>query len=115
MDIASDECLPFRAIDDTKEFGAWYPSLTAMSRLKRNGHDAIPGVAEFLMDCPRLGLREACASDWLLAFVAEGGDHEVLAEYEKHPYSDAAHMRACIHGRRHVAWRTGASKWACEP
>jgi hypothetical protein len=116
MSFASDECLAFRATDDVAKFGTSDPGHAARVALRRSEHRAVPGVAAFLAD--RLTVRELCygapcgVTTGLLAFLAETGDHPLLAEYEAYPVLQMREIRACLHSGRQVKW-AGPLGWKC--
>jgi len=116
MDLASDECLAFRVTDDLARHGSSDPGAAARYRLRRSGHSAVPGVADYLAD--RLVSGRFCpggpcgASIELLAFLAETGDHPLLAAYDRYPLLMTREMRKCLHSGRKVKWAV-ETDWQC--
>jgi hypothetical protein len=49
-DLASNECLAFRAVDDAHSFGRWYPGNSASYHLIRRGPSAVRGIADYISD-----------------------------------------------------------------
>ncbi len=116
MDLASDECLAFRVTDDLARYGTSDPGAAARYRLRNSGHLAAPGVAEYLAD--RLASGEFChgapcgVSIGLLAFLAETGDHPLLAAYDRYPLLMTREIRKCLHSGRQVQW-AGDTDFQC--
>lgn len=115
--LASDECLAFRVADDNAAFGVSNPGAAAFRRLIRSDHRAVPGVADYLND--RLLAEERCRGDLpcgvsigLLAFLAETGDHPVLAAYERYPLLQTPQIRECLHSGHQVKIEARQG-WTC--
>jgi hypothetical protein len=117
MDLASDECLAFRSVDDVAVFEPWSPGWTAAATLVRHGESAVPGIASYLDDGisrpDSLGGPRG-VSVWLLAFLAQYGDHPMLQKFERYDGFEASRMRQCLHSRRHVVLSPSRA-WQCNP
>ena len=115
-DIARDECLAFRTVDDRQDFSPFYPGDGAAAALVRHGDSALPGIADYLQD--RLNATSAGSDDpkdvsvWLLARLAAKGDHPVLQQFEKYSGFETRRMRQCILSGRRVVW-TPRKTWTC--
>jgi len=105
-DLASDECLAMRAVDDGNASWPLDPRWAAGNRLNRRGQSAVPGVVAFLQDqLPKPGALHIGLPDGtggLLAFVARYGDSPILSAYDEYPYFHSADMRACVRAGHRV-------------
>jgi hypothetical protein len=114
MDLASDECLAFRAVDDVRSYGPLYPGMTAEALLVEGGSAAVPGIAAFVGDRlanPR-GAGHGRVTIQLLALLAAQGDHPLLKAFDW-PNSDVRELRACIHSGHRVVVTPGYH-WSCK-
>jgi len=112
-DIASDECLAFRSVDDEGVYWPHNPGRDAASQLLRYGPSAVPAITEFLgEELARVHKRGGALG--LLATVASYGDHPILQKYEPILGFETRKMRACIRDGHFVVWKSRGT-WSCMP
>lgn len=112
--LASDECLAFRTVDDVQTaFGRPPPGDAAFLALDRHGIDAVPGISAFLKDQMSDGWPGSPSIVGLLATVARHGDFPILQVYQSALVYEANLMRDCIHQGRKVR-RTSRGSYRCE-
>jgi len=112
--LASDECLAFRAVDDVQiTFGSLPPGAVAFQTLDRHGVDAVPGISAFLRDELSHGWPNNAGTIGLLATVAGHGDFPILHTYAARTEYQADLMLDCIHQGRWVR-RTSEASYRCE-
>jgi hypothetical protein len=115
-DLASDECLAFRAVDDGRSYWPWYPGDSAAARLLAHGDRGLPGLESYIEN--RLPAsdepsgRPRGISVGILALLATYGDHWLLQRFERYPEYQTARMRRCIQSGHRVQWSYRGT-WKC--
>ncbi len=113
--LASDECLAFRTVDDVQiTFGKPPPGAVAFQTLDRHGIDAVPGISAFLRDQLSRGWPDSPSTIGLLATVAGFGDFPILHTYAAAPEYRADLMLDCIHQGRRLR-RASRASYHCDP
>jgi len=115
-DIASDECLAFRSVDDQQIFWPHDPGTDAALHLKSYGPSAIPAISAFLSEQIQNGPHAHIPTGvvGLCALVASYGDSPILRAYEPVPAYGIGKMRTCVREGKRVHWLSTGS-WACRP
>ena len=113
--LASDECLAFRTVDDVQiTFGSPPPGAVAFQTLDHHGIDAVPGISAYLRDLLSRGWPGSPSTIGLLATVAGHGEFPILHAYAPRTPYQADLMLECIH-QGHWVRRTSRASYRCEP